>query len=52
MDAEAQFEAALDAWIAEKAVSLADPAKLTREQAQRLLAAEALKSMGLLPVKA
>lgn len=51
MDAEdQQFEAALTAWIDERSISLAHPETLTREEAVRRLAAEALKSMGLLAV--
>lgn len=42
------FTAALDAWISERAKSLANPATLDREEAIRILAAEALTSMGLL----
>lgn len=51
MDAEAEFEAALAAWVDERAVSLAEPEVLTREEALRRLAAEALRGMGLLPVR-
>lgn len=51
MDAEDQkFEAALATWIDERSLSLAHPETLTREEALRRLAAEALKSMGLLSV--
>jgi len=51
MDAENQFEAALAAWIDERANSLANPESLTRDDALHRLAAEALKTMGLLPVR-
>lgn len=44
------FERALDAWIAERRDAIAAPEVLDREQATRQLAAEALRTMGLLPV--
>jgi hypothetical protein len=40
--------AAVDTWIAERRASIADPQALSRPEALRQLAAEALKTMGLL----
>ena len=50
MDAEDQFETALAAWIEDRVASVV-PEVLTREEALRRLAAEALMGMGLLPVR-
>lgn len=53
MDAEDQkFEVALAAWIDERASSIANPESMTRDEAIRRLAAEALKTMGLFSPRA
>lgn len=40
--------AAIDTWIAERAASISEPEELSRPEALRRLAAEALTLMGLL----